>query len=148
MVSVIEVLQKFGEVKAYPKKNRYYIEVSKDVLRDAIKSLIKAFDGDVYVCAIAAVDLIAQGLFELNYDIQVLKTREYVTIKVKIPRDKPVIPSISDMFEGVIPYENEVYDFYGIVFEGNKSPRKPYFLPDEMANEFPLRKDWKPPSRR
>jgi len=65
-----------------------------------------------------------------------------VALRVRMLRDQPSLPTISDIYPGAHWHERETHDFFGIVFEGH-----PYLVPlllPEDADFHPLRKDYKP----
>jgi NADH-quinone oxidoreductase subunit C len=53
---------------------------------------------------------------------------------------EPVLPSVFGLWKGVDWMEREVYDMYGVVFDGHPDLRR-ILLPDEFT-AFPLRKDY------
>ncbi len=54
-------------------------------------------------------------------------------------------PSIADIYSAAIWHEREMYDMYGIVFDGNPDMRR-MFLPKDWVG-FPMRKDDKTPEQ-
>lgn len=62
---------------------------------------------------------------------------ERVVLRVLIPRDKPVVPSIASIFHGAEWHERETRDFHGVVFEGNPN-LVPLLLAVEDADLAPL----------
>jgi len=46
------------------------------------------------------------------------------------------------LLPAAVPYEQEVYDLFGVVFKGNESLRLGFLTPPDVAGEHPLRKDW------
>ena len=57
-------------------------------------------------------------------------------------RDRPQIPTVSDIWQIAEMYEREVYDFYGIEFAGHPDMRRLFLRNDWVG--FPLRKDYDP----
>ncbi|ADU62304.1 MAG: NADH-quinone oxidoreductase subunit C [Pseudodesulfovibrio sp.] len=62
---------------------------------------------------------------------------ERVTLRVLIPRDNPVVPSIASVYDGAEWHERETRDFHGIIFEGNPN-LVPLLMPVESADLHPL----------
>lgn len=56
-----------------------------------------------------------------------------------------VCPSLADLFPAAIWHEREMYDMYGIKFEGNPDMRR-MFLPEEWTG-YPMRKDYSEPEQ-
>lgn len=66
-----------------------------------------------------------------------------LNIKQSVPKENPVIRTVTDRFPAAEMYEREVMDLLGAKVEGLPEGRR-YPLPDEWpADQFPLRKDWK-----
>ncbi|ACJ17082.1 membrane bound hydrogenase, NiFe-hydrogenase large subunit 1 [Thermococcus onnurineus NA1] len=64
-------------------------------------------------------------------------------VDVRVPKDDPVIPDISDIFPIALQYEREAAEMMGIVFEGIPDSRR-LFLPDDFPEGiYPLRLDEK-----
>ena len=61
-------------------------------------------------------------------------------IHVRLPRDEPVLPTISDVFPAANWKEREAQELFGIRFEGHPDPRK-LLLPEDWEGH-PLRKDY------
>lgn len=69
------------------------------------------------------------------------KTNEEVAVKVSTTdRTAPMLHSVADIWKIAEIYEREVYDFFGIVFIGNKDMRRLFLNIDWKG--FPLRKDY------
>lgn len=85
----------------------------------------------------AAFDLMS---FELGHEL---------CVKVFLPREKPVLASVADVWRAAEWHEREAYDLLGIVFTSNPDsvtdefgthPRR-LLLPDDWQG-YPLRKDY------
>ena len=67
-----------------------------------------------------------------------------LNLHVSVPKDKPVIKTISARFPAADAYERELVDLLGVQVEGLPAGNR-YPLPDDWpAGQYPLRKDWKP----
>jgi Ni,Fe-hydrogenase III component G len=67
-----------------------------------------------------------------------------LTLSTAVPRDKPVIRTVTAQFPSADAYERELVDLLGFQVEG-LAPGKRYPLPDGWPEgQHPLRKDWKP----
>lgn len=90
--------------------------------------------------AISGVDWLTEGVLEAVYDFNGLVDGGRVTVRVRVPREAPEIPTISKVFGGADWHEREAHDLYGIVFAGHRN-LTPLILPEE-ATFHPLRKDF------
>ncbi len=88
-----------------------------------------------------AVDRIEDGKFELVYRLYSLTTLSMLLVSTKIPRDKPIIPTVSHLWDIAEWQEREVYDLFGVLYDNHPDLRR-VFLEDDWVG-FPLRKDYK-----
>ena len=63
-----------------------------------------------------------------------------VVLKVTVPRSKPVIPSLTDVFATANWQEREAYDMIGIQYDGH--PNLTRILNPDKWEGHPLRKDY------
>lgn len=89
--------------------------------------------------ALTAADWPADGAMELVYDFNGMACGGRVAIRVRVPRAKAELPSISGIFGGANWYEREAHEMFGIVFSGHPN-LVPLVLPED-ADYYPLRKD-------
>jgi NADH-quinone oxidoreductase subunit C len=81
----------------------------------------------------------ADPRFWVVYELRSMRHHHRVRVKAGLPADDPRAPSVSDAFPTANWHEREVFDFYGIVFEGHPNLAR-ILLPDGWDG-FPLRKD-------
>ncbi len=67
-------------------------------------------------------------------------TGERLVVKTFVNDPDPAVPSCFPLWKGADWMEREVYDMYGVVFEGHPDLRR-ILMPDGFAS-FPLRKDY------
>jgi NADH-quinone oxidoreductase subunit C len=77
--------------------------------------------------------------FEVNYHLLSLTRNRRIRIKVQTDEQTPV-PSIVSLWPVVGWFEREVFDFYGVYFEGNPDLRR--IFTDYGFEGFPFRKDF------
>jgi NADH-quinone oxidoreductase subunit C len=77
------------------------------------------------------------------YHLFSLRKRHWMVLKVELPRDGAVVPTVENVWKTANWHERETYDLYGIRFEGHSDLRR-IFLPDDWEGH-PLRKDWEWP---
>ncbi len=120
-----------------PKLRRAYILVKLGCHRDAISLLLKQSER-TGISTITGTDLGSE--IELNYH---MRCGGAVTIKNRVPKEKPRIKTITDLLPGAAFYEREVFDLLGVMFEGHPNLER-LLLPDNWPKgTYPLRKDWK-----
>jgi len=80
---------------------------------------------------------------EVVYNLFSFKHRHKITLKVRCPKDNPIVPSVAQIWPTANFHEREAYDLIGVRFEGHPDPRR-ILLPDDWEGH-PLRKDYQPP---
>ena len=78
--------------------------------------------------------------FELNYHLLSLSRRESLRLRVRLPGDSPAIESVIPVWPTANWHEREIFDLFGIRFEGHPNLRR-MLLPDDWEG-YPLRKDY------
>ncbi len=78
------------------------------------------------------------------YRARPLKNDAWVALKVRVPRERPQVPSVMDLFTGADWHERETFDLLGVVFTGRPGLTR-ILLPEDWPGH-PLRKDWETPS--
>jgi len=78
--------------------------------------------------------------FELVVGLISHARRERIRLRVQVPEADPRVPTLFDLHPGSEALEREVYDMFGIVFEGHPHLVNLY-LPDGFQGH-PLRKDY------
>ncbi len=63
-----------------------------------------------------------------------------ITLRVRVSRDDPVVPSLTPYWPAANFHEREAFDLFGITFTGHPYLRRIYMW-DEFAG-FPMRKDF------
>ena len=63
-----------------------------------------------------------------------------IIVRTRLPRIEPHITSVTDLWPGANWHEREVFDLFGITFDGHPDLRR-LLLPDDWVGH-PLRKDY------
>jgi NADH-quinone oxidoreductase subunit C len=88
----------------------------------------------------ALPDDVARERFELVVQLMKLPGVERVRVRCQVPAGAAVVPTITDLYAGADAPEREVFDMFGIGFEGH--PDLTRILMPEDWEGFPLRKDY------
>jgi NADH-quinone oxidoreductase subunit C len=78
--------------------------------------------------------------FQLSYHILSHQLKERIRLKTWVDGSDPAIESITSVWPGANYYEREVFDLFGIRFEGHPNLRR-ILMPDDWVG-YPLRKDY------
>jgi NADH-quinone oxidoreductase subunit C len=77
--------------------------------------------------------------FWLAYQLRSVEHHHWVRVKVGLPADDPTVPSVTALFPTANWHEREVFDFFGVIFQGHPDLRR-IEMPEGWEGH-PLRKD-------
>ena len=78
--------------------------------------------------------------FEVVYQLLSIPKKERVRLKVKLNGDAPALESVTSVWPGANYFEREVFDLFGIRFNGHPYLRR-LLMPEDWEGH-PLRKDY------
>jgi NADH-quinone oxidoreductase subunit C len=85
-------------------------------------------------------DGLAPERFEVVVNLVDMDARTRARVRCQVPDAEPRLPTITDLYAGADAPEREVYDMFGIVFDGH--PDLTRILMPEDWEGHPLRKDF------
>lgn len=92
-----------------------------------------------YLNYVTAVDYFTY--FEIVYQVTSLEFNKSIIFKTRVyTRDNPTMPSVYGVWRGADLQEREIYDLFGIKFEGHPNMKRIFLW--EGFPGYPLRKDW------
>jgi NADH-quinone oxidoreductase subunit C len=124
-------------------RDNHRVVVQRDRLFAVLECLKRDCGFDMLVDITAADYLYypeAKDRFGVMYVLGNTQTSERVVVKTFLNEPELTIPSAFPLWKGADWMEREVYDMYGIVFDGHPDLRR-ILMPEEFAS-FPLRKDY------
>ena len=95
-----------------------------------------------YVSNLTAVDYPPERMDMIYHLCSMAKKHGPVTLKVTLPRSDPRAPSLVGVYRGAEFQEREVYDLFGVRFDGHPDLRR-ILMWDGFAGH-PMRKDYVP----
>ncbi len=123
------------------------IYLSKDRLIEAASPLLRDECGFNLLAELGGSDYLkypghrhTPNRFEVHYVLRNLDTNEMIVVKVGVDDPEPSVPTVVPLWLGADWMEREVFDMYGIRFDGHPDLRR-ILMPEEFA-AFPLRKDY------
>lgn len=120
---------------AYP-----LLRIKRDRLHDTCRSLKNTFHF-IYLNEIIGTDrFTSEERFEVIYHLISLRNRQRLFLKVRVEEEDPVLPTVNDIWKSANWNEREVFDMFGIRFEGHPDLRR-IFLPEDFKY-YPLRKEF------
>ena len=119
------------------------VVVPRAVVYEVLEKLKQQFGFDLLV-DVTCVDYLyyrgATNRFGLVYLLANTETNERITVRCFVNDPDPVVPSVVPLWQGANWLEREVWDLFGIRFEGHPDLRR-IVLPEEFT-AHPLRKDY------
>ena len=100
-------------------------------------------DGYNFLADLTAIDNLTLGGFErfvVSYHLLCHQSAERLTVKAYISEENPSMPSVESLWKTADWQEREVFDLYGIIFEGHPNLIR-IMNPDDFDG-YPLRKDY------
>jgi NADH-quinone oxidoreductase subunit C len=118
------------------------IYVERSVIREACALLRDDANCSFnYLSDVTCVDWYpSEPRFEVVYHLLSIPKKERVRLKVKLNGDAPALESVTSVWPGANYFEREVFDLFGIRFNGHPYLRR--LLMPENWEGHPLRKDY------
>jgi NADH-quinone oxidoreductase subunit C len=127
--------------------SRFRENVRFDVPPDGLRAtldFLKNECGFDYLAELTAADLLeypdARHRFRVLYILVNCASGERVNVRTHVDEPAPALPSMCSLWQGANWLEREVFDMFGIRFEGHPNLKR-ILMPDEFT-AFPLRKDY------
>ena len=149
-----KIVEKFGDkVKvAFVKEDRIKIDTDKENVHDVAEFVRDGLNYD-HVESVSGVDYPQDKEIEVVYHIGSYTdsslARQILVLSTRAQREEnPIpgtdatkLPSLRDIFYSVEFHEREVFEMFGVYFDGHPDNRR-LLLPEDWADLPPLRKDF------
>ncbi len=115
------------------------LTIARGAIRDAVATVMAA--GYTAFQDVTAVDWYPSvPRFQVVYHALSHRYKEVIRLRVLLDEADPAVDYITPVWPGANYYEREVFDLFGIRFEGHPNLRR-IMMPEEWAGH-PLRKDY------
>lgn len=110
-------------------------------IAEAARAIHDEFEFDL-LSSVTAVDYWPEEnpRFHLFYRFTSVPNRQYLNVRVPLPGTSPSAPTLETVYHNANWQEREVYDLFGIKFEGHSDLRR-ILMPHDWEGH-PLRKDY------
>ena len=149
-----KITEKFGDKMqvTFVKEDRIGISVSRENVHDVAEFIRDALNYD-HVESVSGVDYPQDKEIEVVYHIGSYSdpslARQILALSTRAQREEnPIpgndatkLPTLRDVFYSVEFHEREVFEMFGVYFEGHPDNRR-LLLPEDWADLPPLRKDF------
>ncbi|NND72517.1 MAG: NADH-quinone oxidoreductase subunit C [Rhodothermales bacterium] len=122
--------------------NEHTVRVTKSRIIEVL-TFLKEERGFDYLSDLGGADrFVEDERFEVHYNLVSTAERKRLRVKVYVDEDDLTVPSAVSVFPAANWNEREVYDMYGMTFDGHEDLRR-MFLPEDFEyypqrKEFPL----------
>jgi NADH-quinone oxidoreductase subunit C len=76
----------------------------------------------------------------VQYELLDMASVDRITVRVRVPLDAPEVPSVTPDWPTADHQEREVYDMFGVIFDGHPDLRR-ILMPEDYEG-FPQRRDF------
>lgn len=127
-------------------RNEQVFYVNPEAIFDICEAFLDDSELDVkFLADITAVDWLDHeednnGRFEVLYNLYSLRHKYRFFLRAMLPSDNPKIASLTPLWNGANWMEREVWDLFGIEFEGH--PELTKILTADELDGHPLRRDY------
>lgn len=118
---------------------RAEIQVRPDAIGETLERLRS--QGYGHLMSVHGVDYYPdEPRFGVLYELLSREAQDRVAVKVRVPLSDPHVPSVTPAWPTASFQEREIFDMFGVVFDGHPDMRR-ILLPDDYLGH-PLRRDF------
>jgi NADH-quinone oxidoreductase subunit C len=138
---IVQALQKDFDLPFEEFREEAHVFVQSEQIVDVITSLRDKHEFEL-LSAMTAVDYWPrqEPRFHVIYQLTSIKKNLSIQVRVPVPATNPVVPTVSGVFASANWRERELWDMFGIRFEGHPDLRR-ILMPADWEGH-PLRKDY------
>ena len=138
---IVQALQKDFDVTFEEFREEAHVFVQPEQIVEVITSLRGTHEFEL-LSALTAVDYWPQQepRFHVIYQLTSLAKNLSIQLRVPVAATRPVVPTVTGVFASANWREREVWDMFGIHFDGHPDPRR-ILMPADWEGH-PLRKDY------
>lgn len=119
-----------------------WVEVRRDRIVEILQTLRDTHGFDMLL-DLTAVDWLNKGMFErfsVVYILYSIRRNQHFRVRAWVPEDDPTIATVSHLWKAANWGEREVWDMFGVRFDGHPDLRR-LLMPEDYTGH-PLRKDY------
>jgi NADH-quinone oxidoreductase subunit C len=119
-----------------------FLQVAPDSVHDVLQHLRDA-DEEPYgfLSSVHGCDYLPdEPRLGIHYELLSMERGERLCVKTRVGDDEPVLRSVTDLFPTANFHEREVYDFFGVQFDGHPDLRR-ILMPEDYVGH-PQRRDF------
>jgi NADH-quinone oxidoreductase subunit C len=115
------------------------IEIRPDAIGETLETLRGS--GFRFLASVHGVDYHPdEPRLGVHYELLDMEGLDRLTVKLRVPTDAPNVPSVTPAWPTANHQEREIYDMFGVVFDGHPDLRR-ILMPEDYEG-FPQRRDF------
>jgi NADH-quinone oxidoreductase subunit C len=120
-------------------RDKAALTVAAPVVRETLAHL--RGKGFTFLASVHGVDYFPEEpRLGVHYELLDMSAVDRITVKVRVPVDAPEVPSVTPEWPTADHQEREVYDMFGVIFEGHPDLRR-ILMPEDYEGH-PQRRDF------
>jgi NADH-quinone oxidoreductase subunit C len=120
-------------------RDQAFLEVAPVHVRETLELL--RGKGYTFLASVHGVDYFPQEpRFGVHYELLDMRAVDRITVKTRVPLDAPTVPSVTPDWPTADHQEREVYDMFGVLFDGHPDLRR-ILMPEDYVGH-PQRRDF------
>jgi NADH-quinone oxidoreductase subunit C len=128
-----------GVVETVFFRDKAAIEVEPATIRATLAAL--RAKGFTFLASVHGVDYLPdEPRLGVHYELLDMKSLDRITVKLRVTTAEPSVPSVTADWPTADHQEREVFDMFGVVFEGHHDLRR-ILMPEDYEG-FPQRRDF------
>lgn len=138
---IVKALQERFNATVEEFRGEVHVFVTTEQIIEALTLLRDKYEFEL-LSAMTASDYYPQMMprFHVIYQLSSLAKNVTAQLRVPVSGDQPKVPTATRVYEAANWREREIFDMFGIEFEGHPDPRR--ILMPEGTEGHPLRKDF------
>jgi NADH-quinone oxidoreductase subunit C len=120
-------------------RDKAAIEIAPNAIRGTLATLRDK--GFTFLASVHGVDYYPdEPRLGVHYELLDMKALDRITVKLRVPTGDPRVASVTADWPTADHQEREIYDMFGVVFEGHHDLRR-ILMPEDYEG-FPQRRDF------
>jgi NADH-quinone oxidoreductase subunit C len=120
-------------------RERATLEIDPTTIRNTLQRLRE--QGYGFLASVHGVDYYPEEpRLGVHYELLDMSRVDRITVKLRLPMDAPTVDSVTDQWPTANHQEREIYDMFGVVFEGHPDLRR-ILMPEDYEGH-PQRRDF------
>jgi len=117
------------------------ISLKKDKIIEVIQYLHDHSDTKFqYLTTLCGIHYPELNQIAVMYQLHNMVSNQRLRLKIYLPIDNPVVPTLTNVFPAANWMERETFDFFGVIFQGHPNLKR--ILNVEEMIIFPMRKEY------